>query len=128
MAIIIDTADAPAALGPYSQAVVAGALVFVSGQIGVVPETGLLIADDIEQQIAQVFANLNAIVAAVPATLNQVVKYTVYLTNLDDFTAVNQWMQTHLQPPYPARACVEVAALPKGARVEVDAVLSRADI
>lgn len=119
----IATREAPAAIGTYSQAVAAGGAIWLSGQIPLDPATMTLVAGDIEAEVRQVFRNLAAVAAAADATLDDAVRLTVYLTDLGDFAVVNQVMEEVLQPPYPARATVQVAALPKGARVEVDAVL-----
>ncbi|WP_353250287.1 Rid family detoxifying hydrolase [Salinisphaera sp. T31B1] len=120
---IIETQSAPAAIGAYSQAVRAGQTVYISGQIPLDPATGQLVEGGIETQIAQVFDNLAAVATAAGATLGHAVKLTIYLTDMDDFGAVNKVMEAKLGTPYPARAAVGVAALPKGARVEADAVL-----
>ncbi|MFU8894985.1 MAG: Rid family detoxifying hydrolase [Gammaproteobacteria bacterium] len=119
----IATTEAPAAIGTYSQAVAAGGAVWLSGQIPLDPATMTLVAGDIEAEVRQVFRNLAAVAAAAESSLDDAVRLTVYLTDLGDFAVVNRVMEEVLQPPYPARATVQVAALPKGARVEVDAVL-----
>lgn len=119
----IATSNAPAAIGTYSQAVVAGGAIWLSGQIPLEPESMTLVEGDIEAQVRQVFRNLAAVAAAAGATLDDAVRLTVYLTDLGDFAVVNEVMTEVLKPPYPARATVEVSGLPKGARVEVDAVL-----
>ena len=119
----IATDKAPAAIGTYSQAVAAGGAVWLSGQIPLDPATMTLVEGDIEQEVRQVFSNLAAVAAAADASLDDAVRLTVYLTDLGDFAVVNEVMKQVLRPPYPARATVQVAALPKGARVEVDAVL-----
>ncbi len=119
----IATAEAPAAIGTYSQAVAAGGAIWLSGQIPLDPATMTLVEGDIEAEVRRVFDNLAAVAAAAGASLDDAVRLTVYLTDLDDFGVVNEVMQEVLKPPYPARATVQVAALPKGARVEVDAVL-----
>jgi reactive intermediate/imine deaminase len=118
----IATAAAPAAIGTYSQAVRAGDTVYLSGQIGLDPATQQL-AEGIEAQIAQVFANLAAVAAAAGADLAQAVKVNIYLTDLGHFARVNEAMARHFVQPYPARATVGVAALPRGALVEADAVI-----
>lgn len=120
---IIATPDAPAAIGTYSQAVAAGGAVWLSGQIPLDPATMTLVEGDIEAETRQVFRNLAAVAAAAGGTLDQVVRFTVFLTDLGDFATVNRVMEEVLTPPYPARVTVQVAALPKGARVEVDAIL-----
>jgi reactive intermediate/imine deaminase len=120
---IIATDQAPAAIGTYSQAVAAGGAIWLSGQIPLDPRTMTLVEGDIEAEVRQVFSNLAAVAAAGGATLGEAARLTVYLTDLADFAVVNQVMEELFQPPYPARVTVQVAALPKGARVEVDAVL-----
>jgi len=118
----IQTAAAPAAIGPYSQAIRAGNTVYLSGQIGLDPATGSL-RDGIEAQAHQVFTNLKAVADAAGGSLAQIVKLTVLLADLADFARVNDIMTAHFKPPYPARATYQVAGLPRGARIEVDAVL-----
>jgi len=119
----IATDKAPAAIGPYSQAVAAGGAIWLSGQIPLDPATMTLVPGGVEAEVRQVFRNLAAVATAAGATLDEAVRFTVFLTDLGDFAVVNQVMEELLQPPYPARATVQVAALPKGARVEIDAVL-----
>ena len=119
---IIATASAPAAIGPYSQAVQAGGTVYLSGQIGLDPAT-MQMAEGIDAQIARVFDNLKAVAAAAGGSLADAVKVNIYVTDLANFTRVNDVMAQVFSPPYPARATVQVAALPRGALVEVDAVL-----
>lgn len=121
---IIDTKDAPGAIGAYSQAVQAGDTLYISGQIPLDPETGDLVEGDVEAQIERVFDNIEAVAVAAGGSLGYVVKFTIYLTDMDDFGAVNRVMERKLQKPYPARAAVGVAALPKGASVEADAILA----
>ena len=120
---IIQTARAPSAIGTYSQAVQVGDTVYLSGQIPLVPETMTLVDGDRKAQIRQVFENLQAVAEAAGASLNEVVKLQVFLTDLGDFPLVNEIMGEYFQAPYPARAAVGVAALPKGAAVEMDAIL-----
>jgi reactive intermediate/imine deaminase len=115
--------EAPAAIGTYSQAIAAGGAVWLSGQIPLDPATMALGTGDIEAEVRQVFRNLAAVAAAADATLDDAVRFTVFLTDLGDFAVVNRVMEEVLQPPYPARVTVQVSALPKGARVEVDAIL-----
>jgi reactive intermediate/imine deaminase len=115
------TDEAPAAIGPYSQAIRAGTLLFVSGQIPLDP-AGELIPGPIADQARQALDNLAAVVRAGGSDLGRVIKLTVYLTDLSDFAAVNAVMSEYFQPPYPARAVVGVAALPRGAMIEIDAV------
>lgn len=120
----IHTADAPAAIGTYSQAVRVGNTVWLSGQIPLDPATMQLVSGDIDAEIRRVFDNLRAVAAAAGGTLNDAVKVTVFLTDLAHFTRVNEIMATYFDKPYPARAAVGVAALPRGARVEMECVLS----
>jgi len=119
---IISTDQAPAAIGAYSQAVKVGATVYLSGQIALDPATMSLVAG-IEAQIHRVFANLDAVARAAGGSLNEVVKLTVFLTDPGHFALVNQIMAEYFRPPYPARAAVGVAALPRGAQVEMDAIM-----
>lgn len=119
---IISTPGAPAAIGTYSQAVRADATVYLSGQIGLDPVT-MQMADGIDAQIARVFDNLQAVAAAAGGSVADAVKLNVYLTDLGHFAKVNEAMARYFQEPYPARAAIGVAALPRGALVEVDAVL-----
>jgi reactive intermediate/imine deaminase len=121
---IISTDTAPAAIGSYSQGVKAGELIFVSGQIPLDPQTMELVSDVFEEQVSQVFKNLRAVAEAADSGLDKALKLTVYLTDLSYFSVVNQVMAEFVPKPYPARAAVEVAALPKGALVEIDAILS----
>ena len=119
---IIATASAPAAIGPYSQAVQAGGAVYLSGQIGLDPAT-MQMAEGIDAQIARVFDNLKAVAAASGGSLADAVKVNIYVTDLANFARVNDVMAQVFSQPYPARATVQVAALPRGALVEIDAVL-----
>jgi reactive intermediate/imine deaminase len=119
---IIATASAPAAIGPYSQAVQAGGTVYLSGQIGLDPAT-MQMAEGIDAQIARVFDNLKAVAAAAGGSLADAVKVNIYVTDLANFARVNDAMAQVFSQPYPARATVQVAALPRGALVEIDAVL-----
>jgi reactive intermediate/imine deaminase len=123
---IIHTKRAPQAIGTYSQAVRAGDTVYLSGQIPLDPETMQLVTGDIEAEIRQVFENLAAVADAAGATLANAVKVTVYLTDLANFAKVNEVMAQYCQEPYPARAAVGVAQLPRGARVEIECILSLA--
>lgn len=120
---IIQTADAPEAIGTYSQAVKVGDTVYLSGQIPLVPESMELVSGNIEAQIKQVFENLKAVCEASGGSLQHIVKLNIYLTDLSNFASVNEIMATYFHTPYPARAAIGVAALPKGAEVEMDAVL-----
>lgn len=119
----IATLLAPAAIGPYSQAVRSGNTVYLSGQIPLDPQTGNLIAGDVAAQTRRVFDNLSAVCSAAGSSLDSVMRIGIYLTNLDDFAAVNAVMAEYFNSPYPARSTIGVAALPRGAQVEVDAVL-----
>ena len=120
----ISTDAAPSAIGPYSQAVVHNQTVYISGQIPLDPHTMALVSDDIKEQIKQAFANLSAICRAAGGDLDQVLKFTVYLTSLEHFPLVNEHMADILTPPFPARAAVEVSALPKAAQIEIDAIMA----
>lgn len=118
----ISTTDAPAAIGPYSQAIHAGDLVFLSGQVPIDPKTGELVGGDIAAQTERVLDNLGAVLAAAGCGFADVVKTTIYLVDLGDFQAVNQTYAKRFTAAPPARATVQVSALPKGARVEIDAI------
>ena len=118
----IHTDAAPAAIGPYSQAIRAGDTVYLSGQVGLDPATGNL-REGTEAQTRQVFANLKAVAEAAGGSLDGIVKLTVLLADLADFVKMNEIMTAYFKPPYPARATYQVAGLPRGARVEVEAVL-----
>lgn len=120
---ILHTDAAPAAIGPYSQGVKAGDTLYVSGQIPLDPATQALVEGDIAAQTRRVFENLAAVAEAGGARLMDAVKITIYLTDIGDFAAVNEVMTEYFREPYPARAAVQVAALPKGASVEADAIL-----
>jgi reactive intermediate/imine deaminase len=121
---IIKTSHAPGAIGTYSQAVRVGDTVYVSGQIPLDPATGQLISGDIEAEITRVLENLKAIAVAAGGSLADVVKLSVFLTDLGCFAQVNQIMARYFSEPYPARAAVGVSALPRGARVEMECILS----
>jgi len=120
---IIKTSAAPAAIGTYSQAVKVDHTVYLSGQIPLAPASGEMVIDDIRAQIARVFDNLAAVAKAAGGSLQDVVKLNVYLTDLKNFPQVNEIMALFFKEPYPARAAVGVAALPRGAQVEMDAVM-----
>ena len=120
----VATDHAPAAIGPYSQAVIAGRSVYTSGQIPLDPATGQLVEGDIATQTRRVFDNLAAVCKAAGADFSHVVRVGIYLVDLGDFAAVNAVMAEYFTAPYPARSTIGVAALPKGARVEVDLVLA----
>ncbi len=120
---IISTDQAPQAIGTYSQAVKVGDTVYLSGQIPLDAETMLLVRDSIEEQIDQVFKNLKAVAQAAGGDLENVVKLNIYLTDLTHFSLVNEIMSRYFSQPYPARAAIGVASLPKGAQVEMDAIM-----
>ena len=120
---IINTPNAPQAIGIYSQAVKVNKTVYLSGQIPLVPETMTLHTGDMAAQIHQVFQNLRAVATAAGSDLADIVKLNIFLTDLTHFALINEIMAEYFQPPYPARAAVGVAALPKGAAVEMDAIL-----
>jgi reactive intermediate/imine deaminase len=119
----IHTNDAPAAIGPYSQAIRAGDTVYLSGQIPLDPATMQLVTGDVRAEIRRVFDNLAAVAGAAGGSLADVVRITVYLTDLKHFALVNEIMAEYFTAPYPARAAIGVAALPRGANVEVDGIL-----
>lgn len=123
MAQIIHTQNAPAAIGPYSQAVKAGNVLFVSGQLPINPATGVMAGDNITVQTRQSLSNLQSIIAAAGMGLNHVVKVTVYLSDMNDFTAMNEVYATFFTADFPARAAIQVARLPKDALVEIDAIV-----
>jgi len=119
----IATAHAPAAIGTYSQAVKVGQTTYLSGQIPLIPESMALVEGNIEAEVRQAFTNLKAVCEAAGGNLNQLVKVHVFLTDLSHFPVVNQIMEEFFEAPYPARAAIGVAELPKGARVEVDGIM-----
>ncbi len=119
----ISTDQAPAAIGTYSQAIKAGNTVYLSGQIPLVPGKSELVGSDIGAQVTQVFENLKAVAAAAGGSLNDVVKLNVFLTDLAHFPLVNEIMAAYFRQPYPARAAIGVAALPRGSAVEMDAIM-----
>lgn len=119
--IAIATAEAPAAIGPYSQAQVINGFIFTSGQIGINPANGQ-ISEDLETQCEQVFKNLSAVLEASGSDMGKVVKTTLYITKMDDFSVVNGIYEKYFSEPYPARSCVEVSSLPKGALVECEVI------
>ncbi len=122
MIVAIKTTAAPAPIGPYNQAVRVGNLLFTSGQIAIDPATGDLVSSDIRRETEQVFVNLAAILSAGGTCLDRVIKVTVFLTDLSNFAAVNEVYGRNFREPFPARSTVQVAALPKGARVEIEVV------
>ncbi|MYL21374.1 RutC protein [Halobacillus litoralis] len=121
----ISTTQAPDAIGPYSQAVDLGNLVFLSGQIPLHPETMEFVSDDVTEQTHQVMKNLKAVLNEAGLDFSNVAKMNIYLASMDDFAAVNDAYAGYLSEPYPARAAVEVSRLPKGAKVEIEAVAAR---
>lgn len=118
----IHTNQAPEAIGPYSQAIKAGEFIYVSGQIGVNPKTGDVV-QGMEEQTHQVLKNIQAILTEAETDFSRVVKFTIYLTSIDDFAVVNDIYGSYLKKPYPARATVEVSRLPKGVQVEMDVIV-----
>jgi reactive intermediate/imine deaminase len=119
----VSSNSAPAAIGPYSQAIRSGSTVFCSGQIAMHPDTGELVNASFEDEVHQVFRNLGAVATAAGGTLANAAKLTLYLTDFGNFTTVNRIMAEYFQAPYPARATIGVVALPRGARFEADAIL-----
>lgn len=119
---IINTTKAPAALGPYSQAIKAGNTIYVSGQIPLIPETMEIISDDVQEQTKQSLENVKAVLEAAGATLNDVVKASVFIKDMNDFTKINEIYATYFTENKPARACVEVARLPKDVKVEIEVI------
>ncbi|MCW4630208.1 MULTISPECIES: RidA family protein [Marinomonas] len=120
---VIHTENAPAAIGPYSQAVRAGNTVYLSGQIPLVPETMEVISEDIVEQTTQVFKNLQAVCQAAGGSLENVVKFNIFMTDLSNFATVNEVMMQFVKQPYPARAAMGVRALPKGVQVEIEGIM-----
>ena len=121
---IISTENAPQAIGPYSQAVKAGNLMFISGQIPLDPKTGDLVSESIEEQAKQVLDNVKSICEAAGSSLDDIVKISIFLTDLNNFSVVNDVMKEYFSEPYPARATVEVSGLPRGVNVEIGAIVS----
>ena len=119
---IIQTKQAPAAIGPYSQAISIGDFLFTSGQIALDPESGIFLSGEIEEETEQTLKNISAILRAGGLSLENVVKTTVYLSDLNHFSRMNQVYEKYFSKTKPARACVQVAALPKGAKIEIDAI------
>ncbi|MEM0910017.1 MAG: RidA family protein [Pseudomonadota bacterium] len=120
---VIQTANAPAAIGTYSQAVKAGNTVYLSGQIPLVPESMEMVSEDFEAQAVQVFENIQAVVDAAGGKMSNLVKVNIFLIDLGNFAKVNEVMSRYFEQPYPARAAVQVSALPKAAQIEIDAVM-----
>ena len=121
---IIQTEQAPAAIGPYSQAIRIGDFLYTSGQIALDPESGMFLSGEIEEETEQTLKNISAILQAGGVNFENVIKTTVYLSDLNDFTRMNQVYEKYFSKNKPARACVQVAALPKGAKIEIDAIAS----
>lgn len=121
---VISTKNAPAAIGPYSQALDMGCMVFVSGQIPVDPATGAM-AEDVRAQAAQSLTNIKSILAEAGVGMGDVIKTTVFLADLGDFAAVNEVYASFFSEPYPARSCVQVAAIPKGAKLEIECIAAK---
>ena len=126
MKTVVSTPAAPQAIGPYSQAVVSGDLIFLSGQLGILPADGSLPGTTAAAQAEQALTNIKAVLEAAGSSLEQVVKTTVFLTDLGEFAAVNAVYARFFKAPFPARSTVQVAALPKGARVEIEVIAVRA--
>ena len=122
---IVSTEKAPAAIGSYSQAVCVGGMVFLSGQLAIDPASGNLVEGGIEAQTEQALKNIEAILAEADLTIDNVIKTTVFLADINDFTAMNEVYAKHFSADYPARSAVQVAALPKGALVEIECICSR---
>lgn len=121
--IIISTKNAPAAIGPYSQAVNENGTIYLSGQIPLDPQSGELVSGGFEAAAVQVFENLSAVAAAAGGSMSDFVKLTIYLTDFDNFPVVNNVMQRYFREPYPARATIAVKALPLGAEIEIDGIM-----
>ena len=120
----VSTGTAPAAIGPYSQAIKSGSLLFVSGQIPLDPQTGTLVDGDVAAQARQVFRNLGEILAAAGASFDNVVRVTVYLADMNDFPVMNEVYATYFTTPAPARSTIQAARLPRDARIEIDLIAS----
>ncbi|SDJ50430.1 RidA family protein [Salimicrobium halophilum] len=125
MTKVIQTDKAPQAVGPYSQAVDTGDLIFISGQIGLDPETQKFVSDNVEDQTDQVMKNIGAILEEAGKTYSDIVKIGIFLDSMDDFQTVNDIYASFLTEPYPARAAIEAAKLPKGAKVEMEAIVKK---
>lgn len=126
--VVVSTDAAPAAIGTYNQAIKTGTTVYLSGQIPLVPETMEVISEDFEQQAEQVFKNLAAVCEAAGGSLANAVKLNIFLTDLGQFAKVNEIMAKHVAEPFPARAAVQVSALPKGVQIEIDGILELSDV
>jgi reactive intermediate/imine deaminase len=126
--VVISTDQAPAAIGTYNQAIKTGTTVYLSGQIPLIPETMEIISEDFAEQAEQVFKNLAAVCEAAGGSLANAVKLNIFLTDLGNFAQVNEIMAKYVAEPFPARAAVQVAALPKGVQIEIDGVLELSDV
>ena len=122
MANVISTDKAPAAIGPYSQAIEVNGLIYTSGMIPIDPSTGELVTGSVEAQAEQAISNLEALLAASGSSIEKVVKTVVFISNMDDFGKINEVYAKHFKEPYPARSCVQVARLPKDVAIEIEAV------
>lgn len=121
---VIQTDTAPSAIGPYSQGIQSGQFIFLSGQIPLDPKTNAIISEDIQLQVTQVFENLKNVTIAAGGNLDSLVRIGIYLTDLNHFSIVNEIMTKYFNAPFPARSTIEVSGLPKGAKVEVDGIMS----
>ena len=126
--VVINTDAAPAAIGTYNQAIKVGTTVYLSGQIPLVPETMEIVSEDFTEQAEQVFKNLSAVCEAAGGSIADAVKLNIFLTDLGQFATVNEVMAKYVAEPFPARAAVQVAALPKGVQIEIDGVLELSDV
>lgn len=122
MAIVISTDKAPAAIGPYSQAIEVNGMIYTSGMIPIDPSTGELVTGSVEAQAEQAISNLEALLAASGSSIEKAVKTVVFISNMDDFGKINEVYAKHFKEPYPARSCVQVARLPKDVAIEIEAV------
>ncbi len=125
MAKIISTDKAPAAIGPYSQAVEAGGMVYTSGMIPINPATGELVTGSVEEQAEQAISNLEALLEAAGSSIEKTVKTVVFIRDMEDFAKINEIYAKHFKEPYPARSCVQVARLPKDVAIEIEAVAEK---
>ena len=122
MANVISTDKAPAAIGPYSQAIEVGGMIYTSGMIPIDPATGELVTGSVEEQAEQAISNLEALLAEAGSSIDKAVKTVVFIKNMDDFATINEVYAKHFKEPYPARSCVQVARLPKDVAIEIEAV------
>ena len=120
----VETKKAPAAIGPYSQGITAGDLLFVSGQLAIDPQNGNIIDGNISQKTAKIINNIQAIAQAAGTDIDKTIKTTIYLTDLQDYPKVNEYYAKYFNAPFPARVCVEVSSLPLGENIEIDAIIS----